>query len=285
MKTSNKLLIGLAISLLTIPLIVLIIFAKANRIDNNTYNNMLMGAESTNVDVDRFIKKYPVQTFQDVIINGSESLYLNVKIIADNKFLLKATKDLEPFLTYNVDKNGKLNISIKAQRDYLHGTIMIFSPNLKGITFNDVSVDEFSANTDSLSVEITKSTNFKFKKDAKIKNLKLTKKTAYNAKDVVITGIYLEDAQIANLHADINAGYLTVNNTPLQNVFLKVKDAKAEFRNDENANIGPIETLKINSTGANSINFERVKIKTASGNLSDETSVQIPTVNLKQLIK
>ncbi|WP_025143449.1 hypothetical protein [Pedobacter jeongneungensis] len=285
MKTSNKLLTGLAIALLIIPLTVMILIAKANRIDNKTYDKMLTGAETTDSDVDRFITKYPVQAFQHVVINGSESSFLNIKIIANDKFLFKATNDLAPYIEYKVDKDGKLNISLKEERNYQHGTLLIFSPNLKGITFNNVSVDALAVNTDSLNVEITKGVNFRFGEDMKVKNLHLVKKTIYQQQDVVIPGITIEDAKIENLHADITAGYLTVNNTPLLNADLKLKDAKAEFKNEENKNIGPIETLSLNSMGKNDVNFQHIKINKASGNLSDETSIQIPTVNLKQLIK
>jgi hypothetical protein len=285
MKTSNKLLAGLAIALLIIPLTVMILIAKVNRIDNKTYDKMLMGAETTDGAADRYIKKYPVEAFQNVVINGSESSYLNVKIIANDKFLFKPTNELASYIEYKVDKDGKLNISLKAERNYQHGTLLIFSPNLKGITFNNVSVDAFSANTDSLNVEIIRGINFKFGEGMKIKNLNLTKKTTYDPQYVIISGITIEDAKIENLRADINSGYLTVNNTPLRNVDLKVKDAKAEFKNEENKNIGPIETLSLNSMGKNDVNFQQIKINKASGNLSDETKIQIPTVNLKQLIK
>lgn len=285
MKTSNKLLTGLAITLLIVPLTVMIFIAKANRIDNKTYDKMLMGAETIGNDEDRFIKKYPVQAFQNVVINGSESSYLNVKIIASDKFLLKATNDLAPLIEYRVDQDGRLNIALKAEQNYQHGTLLIFSPTLKGITFNNVSVDRLSVNTDSLNVEITKGVNFRFGEDVKVKNLRLVKKTIYQEQDVVIPGITIEDAKIENLRVDINAAYLTVNNTPLRNVDLKLKDAKAEFKNEENRIIAPIETLLLNSTGKNDVNFQHVKINKTSGNLSDETSIQLPTVNLKQLIK
>lgn len=285
MKTSNKLLTGLAITLLIVPLTVMIFIAKANRIDNKTYDKMLMGAETIGNDEDRFIKKYPVQAFQNVVIDGSESSYLNVKIIASDKFLLKATNDLAPLIEYKVDQDGRLNIALKAEQNYQHGTLLIFSPTLKGITFNNVSVDRLSVNTDSLNVEITKGVNFRFGEDVKVKNLRLVKKTIYQEQDVVIPGITIEDAKIENLRVDINAAYLTVNNTPLRNVDLKLKDAKAEFKNEENRIIAPIETLLLNSTGKNDVNFQHVKINKTSGNLSDETSIQLPTVNLKQLIK
>lgn len=285
MKTSNKLLMGLAISLLIIPLTVMILIAKANRIDNKTYDKMLVGAETTDSDVERYIKRYPVQAFQNIVINGSESSFLNIKIIVNDKFLFKATNDLAPYLEYKVDKDGKLNISLKAERNYQHGTLLIFSPNLKGITFNNVSVDGLSANTDSLNVEIIKGINFRFGESMKIKNLNLFKKTTVDPQDVTIPEIIIEGAKIENLSADINSGYLTVNNTPLHSVDLKMKLAKAEFKNEEGKNISPIETLLLNSIGKNEVNFQHIKINKASGNLSDETSIQMPTVNLKQLIK
>ncbi|RLJ77757.1 hypothetical protein [Pedobacter alluvionis] len=285
MKTSNKLLMGLTIALLIIPLTVMILIANANRIDNKTYDKMITGAETIDSEADRFIKKFPVQAFQQVVINGSESSYLNIKIIANDKFLLKATNDLAPSIQYKVDKDGKLNISLKAERNYQHGTLLIFSPNLKGITFNNVSVDELSVNTDSLNVEITKGVNYRFGEDMKIKNLNLVRKTIYQEQNVVIPGITIEDAKIENLRVDINGAYLTVNNTPLRNVDLRLKDAKAEFKNEENRIIAPIETLLLNSTGKNDVNFQHVKINKTSGNLSDETSIQMPTVNLKQLLK
>ncbi|WP_426327107.1 hypothetical protein [Pedobacter sp. R-06] len=285
MKTSSKLLIGLALTLLIVPLTVMILIARANRIDNKTYDKMLMGAETTDGAADRYIKKYPVQAFQNVVINGSESSYLNVKIIANDKFLFKATNDIAPYIGYKVDKEGKLHISLKAERNYQHGTLLIFSPNLKGITFNNVSIEALSANTDSLNVEITRGINFRFGEGMKVKNLSLTKKTTYDPQYVVIPDITIEDAKIENLRVDINSGFLTINNTPLRNVDLKLKYAQAEIKNEENKNIGPIETLSLNSVGKNDVNFQHIKINAAKGNLSDETTIQIPTVNLKQLIK
>lgn len=285
MKTSSKLLIGLALTLLIVPLTVMILIAKANRIDNKTYNKMLMGAENINSDLDRFIKKYPVKAFHNVVISGSESSFLNVKIIASDKFLFKATSALASDIDYKIDNDGKLHISLKERSKYQYGTLLIFSPNLESIVFNNVSIDDLSANQESLNVEIVKGINFRFGEGMKIKDLHLIKQTVYEQQDVVTPNIIIEDAAIKNLKVDINTGYLTVNNTTLGNVDLNLKNAKAEFKNEENKNVAPIDTLILNSLGKNEVNFQRIKINKASGNLSDETSIQIPMINLKQIIK
>ncbi|MBT2559604.1 hypothetical protein J7E50_16910 [Pedobacter sp. ISL-68] len=285
MKTSSKLLIGLALTLLIVPLTVMILIAKANRIDNKTYNKMLMGAENINSDLDRFIKKYPVKAFHNVVISGSESSFLNVKIIASDKFLFKATTALASDIDYKIDDDGKLHISLKKRNKYQYGTLLIFSPNLESIIFNNVSIDDLSANQESLNVEIVKGINFRLGEGMKIKDLHLIKQTVYEQQDVVIPNIMIEDAAIKNLKVDINTGYLTVNNTTLGNVDLNLKNAKAEFKNEENKNVAPIDTLILNSLGKNEVNFQRIKINKASGKLSDETSIQIPMINLKQIIK
>ncbi|SDD42166.1 hypothetical protein [Pedobacter soli] len=284
MKTSNKLLIALAIILLTIPLTVMILIAKANRIDNKTYSEMLMKAESTNSDIDRFIKNYEFGKFQNVVINGSDLVYLDVKIIKSDKFLIKTTNVLADVLKHEVDKNGKLSLSFTSKGNYLHGTLLIFSPNLKGIVFNNVSINELAANTDSLNVEISKSNSFKFGKNANIKNLNLTKKADHSENNAVVTNITIEDAKIDNLKAEVNNGYLIVNNMQLKQVVLMLKDAKTEFNNEEDKNFKPIENLTLNSVGPNAINFHNVKINMAKGSISDGTNIQIPTINLKQLI-
>jgi hypothetical protein len=285
MKTSNKLLIGLALTLLIVPLTVMILIAKANRIDNKTYNKMLMEAENINSDLDRLIKKYPVKAFHNVVISGSESSFLNIKIIASDKFLFKATTALASDIDYKIDNDGKLQISLKERNKYQYGTLLIFSPNLEGIIFNNVSIDDLSANQESLNVEIVKGINFRFGEGMKIKNLNLVKQTVYEQQDVATPNIMIEDAAIKNMKVDINTAYLTVNNTSLGNVDLNLKNAKAEFKNEENKNVAPIDTLILNSLGKNEVNFQRIKINKASGKLSDETSIQIPTVNLKQIIK
>jgi len=285
MKTSNKLLIGLALTLLIVPLTVMILIAKANRIDDKTYNKMLMGAENINSDLDRFIKKYPVKAFHNVVINGSESSFLNIKIIASDKFLFKATTGIAPDIDYKIDNDGKLQISLKERSKYQYGTLLIFSPNLKSITFNNVSIDDLSANQESLNVEIVKGINFRFGEGLKIKDLNLLKQTIDKQQDVMIPNIMIEDAEIKNLKVNINTGHLTVNNTTIGNLNLNLKNANAEFQNEENKNVAPIDSLVLNSMGKNEVNFQHIKIKNAKGMLSDETTIQIPMVNLKQIIK
>ncbi|WP_316850125.1 hypothetical protein [Pedobacter agri] len=57
MKTSNKILIGMAATLLIVPLTIMILVAKTNRITTQQYNQIILGEEDLDKEGSRYVKK------------------------------------------------------------------------------------------------------------------------------------------------------------------------------------------------------------------------------------
>ncbi|RZL44641.1 MAG: hypothetical protein EOO93_27710, partial [Pedobacter sp.] len=70
MKTSNKILICTAIALLIVPLTIMVLVAKTNRISTQQYNQIILGEEDLDKEGSRYVKKYDTQPFDKISIKG-----------------------------------------------------------------------------------------------------------------------------------------------------------------------------------------------------------------------
>lgn len=284
MKTSNKLLIALALTLLILPLSILTIIAKDNRIDEKEYHALIKGEETSDLVTSKFIKKYKTTRFKNVTITGSSILNLKIKLITNRNSYFKVTKNLENNLTYKTDKEGNLNIDFKDISDYQNGTLLIFSSELEKMTFNTITITEFNAQQESLNVDVLYSRRFTFGEETIIHNLNLNalglKASTYSA----YVNLELKGSNINNLNANLNLCALKSNGTLFNNIKVEANTSLIEFNGDLLKKNDTIKTLALNISGKSTVNFNNIKIGSATGNLSDETNIQIPMVNLKQIL-
>lgn len=291
MKTSNKLLITLAIVLLTIPLGIMIVIAKMNRVDSTSYSRLLRGEKTNSAEFNKLLDNYETTSFSKLQIKGDGNIRLAVRLVQSEKFGIKTTKNLKGLVKHHVDENGQLIIQIN-DKDYIEATLLIFSPNLNYLKIDNVSIYDVMAKQDSLTIDVNEATDIKIGYNSAIKNLTLLRnldflqnKNRKSPSSFTVTNFNISNTAIDNLTANLTTCNLNLESTSLKSLNLNLFASKAEFNNESNNGIPPIQKLTLNSNGKSEVIFKDIKIDSATGDLSDETKIQIPTVNLKQILR
>ena len=285
MKTSNKILIGLAIALLTIPLTIMILVAKTSRISDRQYNQIILGEEDLDKEGSRFVKKYDTEAFDKIFIQGADFKDVKIKVFKSDKFAVKITKDLADQLISFKNVDGQIQIKLPSSEVYARGTIIVFSPALTHIKIDDVNLSQlFVRESDSLTLEVGKNATFSITEGTKIKSFSITNQNLKTISDYWIdNNIY--NADIGQLDVKLHRSTLNIYNSSINTLDLDVNTTKIKVSNDKDKSHDSLENLVLKTTGDCTVNFENTKIKHAKGEISNETSIQIPIVNLKQIFQ
>ncbi|WP_316806036.1 hypothetical protein [Pedobacter agri] len=285
MKTSNKILICLAVALLTIPLTIMVLVAKTSRISDQQYNQIILGEEDLDKEGSRFVKKYDTKAFNKIFIQGADFKDVKIKVFKSNKFAVKITKDLADQLISLENVDGQIQIKLPSSEVYARGTIIVFSPALTHIKIDDVNLSQlFVKESDSLTLELGKNASFSITEGTKIKHLSITNKNLQTLSEYwVDNNIY--SSGITQLDVKLNRSTLNIYDSAISTLDLDVNTTKVKVSNEQGKTFEPIENLVLKTTGECAVNFENIKINNAKGEISNSTSIQVPIINLKQMLQ
>ncbi|MET0573272.1 MAG: hypothetical protein ABWZ79_17745 [Pedobacter agri] len=285
MKTSNKILIGMAATLLIVPLTIMILVAKTNRITTQQYNQIILGEEDLDKEGSRYVKKYDTAPFDKISIHGTDFVSLKIKVFKSNKFAVKITKDLSEEVLSFKNVNQQIEIKLPSAKIYGGGTIIVFAPNLTQIKIDDVNLNQlFVKDGDSLTLDLGKNASFSISEGTKIKHLSITNKNLKAINEYWIdNNIY--SSGITKLDVYLNRSTLNIYNSAISTLDLDVNTTKVKVSNEQGKTHDPIENLVLKTTGECNVNFENIKINNAEGDISNSTSIQVPIANLKQMLQ
>ncbi|GGI23009.1 hypothetical protein [Pedobacter mendelii] len=280
MKTSNKLLISLAISLILIPIIVIAVNVKTNYIqaDKLTQNNKNL--EDFNIASPNFVLHKLDKSFDKINIIASKKTILKVTIVENPNTGLKISDNEENNTGAFVDKNGVLQISNKNLKDNqtVFLSLVIFSPKINQLSIKDALQLEFHATAKQLNLNL-KNLQSMFFQNTKISQLNIIGDNLKN--------FFQDDNNIDKL-------YLNLNNSQFKasKVSYKILDivltgnSKISIEGDEvNKEKYKIDSLYINTKGKSDLKLENIKVNKSSGNLSDSTTVNMSAAVLKTMFK
>ncbi|WP_406824900.1 hypothetical protein [Pedobacter sp. KACC 23697] len=281
MKTSNKLLITLAALLIIIPIIVVAVNVKINYRDLNT---------SQKDDIENYesfdqkspdTKSLETSKFSAINIPNANGAYLNIKIIKDEKNGIKIPTDIADNFGFIVDNNGTLQITMKNgdQKLPYSPIIFIYSNNVSQISVAKAGALYIDINADSLTLDAKDMNHLSFESTSKLKVLKIN---ADHVKDIVPGS-----KNINTIESSINESEFRTGEIDYNGLAINAKgESKIEISGDEESpgKYG-IDHFKINTSDRTTLSVENVKINHISGNLSDETKVQMPVKYLKQMLK
>ncbi|MFC3561030.1 hypothetical protein [Pedobacter jamesrossensis] len=281
MKTSNKLLIALAISLIIIPIVVIAINVKMNYRDKNTFFKHLKENKNFNTPLEGFETK-EIPTFSAININNGNDAHINFNIIKSNKSGIKIPVDLMQVYDFNVDDKQILQIKLKQNPKKLtySVTIYVYTNDVNLLTIEKANGFTLDISTDSLTMIAKNVDRLSFEENSNVRSLKLVTEKVKELNFFDSKGIKNIDLELSesNFHT-FRSIYQSLKISSFGNSNIEIDGDKAE--KDKYF----IEDLKINTNGKSTVTLSDIKVNKISGSLSDSTNVVMPAISLKQMLK
>jgi len=280
MKTSNKLLIALAASLIIIPIIVVAVNVKMNYKESKTFVNNWKDDKSFSTPSEGF-KSKALSPFTAVNFDNANNTYLNIKIVKDSKSGIKIQADLQDQFGFDVDDKGVLQITLKNGNNNLSysPTIFIYSDKISKLSVAKARGFYIDINTDSLTVNAKNVNHLNFESNTKLNALEIN---ADHVEDFVQSSKNIGALKINLNESEFKTGeisYKSLNITSSGN-------SKISITGDEkDAEKYLIDQLQIKTSGKTALNVEDIKVNNISGSLSDSTMVEMPAIYLKKMLK
>lgn len=279
MKTSNKLLIAFAAALIIVPILSMVYVSKAFYTGAKDWSELAKQNDSF-AAVSENMDPISLNKFSAINIANGKEVHFYIRLIKDNKFGVKINKGDKNFIKFDVDPQGQLQIELldkKGRNDYI--SLFIYTPTVKALNVTNAGGIEINAQTDSLSVILKKVKDVSFNSASAITRLSIT----------------AEEGNNINMEKEI-AKFLTLKltNTNFLSEWASYQDLNIETAGKTAITIKgdhrgekeySIQNLTLHTTDKAVVNFEDIKIQRATGTLSDQTMVQMPAVNLKQMLK
>jgi hypothetical protein len=287
MKTSNKLLITFALALILIPLIGMVYDAKVNHTDGKGYavEESNRAKEDANFDTPSkdMETKVIATPFQSVNIEDAKKVGIYIHYVKAAQYGVKVSQKLKDSIDFKVDANGQLQISFKDKtedKNSYYISILVYAPTLKQVNINNTKALFVNAQTDSLNLNVNNSGTISFDKDAVIGKLNV------NAENVDNVNAW-ESNRITSLYLNLKNSDFTSTRSSFENLSINSSvKSEIEIAGDNGGKIQSlIKNLVLNTLDVADVKLENVKVANCSGNLSDQTQVQMPAINLNQMYK
>ncbi len=279
MKTSNKLLIALAVSLIVIPIVVIAINIKVNYRDKKTFFKQLEENNDFNFPLSGFLKKELIAFSAINFVDGND-VHINVEVIKSKKSGIKVPSELANTYDFSVDNKQTLQIKLKKPTKKMkHSiTLYIYTSDINMLSISNAAGFTLKISTDSLNMEATHINRLSFDEKTNIKSLKLVSGAVENLNISDTKGIEHIDLVLkgSNFYTS-NSAYesLKIHSSGKSNI-----DIYGDKIDKEKFKIG---LLYIETKGSSSLNLENVKVGKSSGSLSDSTKVSMPVKVLRTM--
>jgi hypothetical protein len=281
MKTSNKLLIALALLLIIVPILVIAISVKFNYLPED---KIIKNSES----LDKFDAATPYfklrkldKTFEKVNVIASKSTILKITLVENPKSGMKISENESENLVAVVDANGVLQISSKAlgdkKMDFL--SLVIFAPVIKQLSVTKALQLEINAKTKQLDLNANNLQSMLFHPNTKIGRLNVSGNHVLNFSQ---SNNYVDDL---NLNLDNSEFRASGTSYKVLTIAIKGNSHIAIEGDKSNRNKYKIDSLSITTQGKSSVVLTDMLVNKARGNFSDSTAINASAKNLKLLMK
>lgn len=275
MKKSNKLLIVFAIASFLIPVIVVAIGVKLNYKDAKEWASEAKNDDHFITPSNNMISK-KLPAFSSINVNDGNEVFFIVRLIKDENTGVKITQSFEKLVDFNVDTNGKLQVSVKQksqQSNYL--SIFLYAPTFKNLELNNIDGFKLKTILDSLNLSVKKSGAVTFDSKTVISKLNFVASDVSTV-DIFENGINSLSLNLKNTVFNSNSSFQNLNISSSGKSFITIQSYEE---------LESIDQFTINTIDSASVFIENVNINRLSGSLSDQTTVQMPVLYLKQILK
>jgi len=280
MKTSNKLLIAFAATLIILPVLVMGVFSKVYYTDAKNWVDLKKQTDSFDA-ISENMEAIPLNKFNAINIPDGKETSFYIRLIKDHKSGVKIEKGDKDAVQLSVDAQGQLQIVLedkKDRRSYIN--IYVYAPNTNTINIINSGNVEVNSKTDSLAISLKKTKYLSFGSTSAFNKLSIT----------------ADDGSNINIDKDIAKSLnLKLYNTSFTSSWASYQDlniitaGKSEISIqgdiEQRKKVFQIQNLNLHTTDSATVNFDGIKIQKATGSLSDQTTIQMPIINLKQILK
>ena len=279
MKTSNKLLIAFAATLIVLPVLVMAVVSKMYYTDAKNWVDL----EKQNETFDgksEHMEAIALNQFNAINIADGKEVDFYIHLVKDKKFGVKVAKTEKDFVKFSVDKDGQLQINLtKKTEEYRYIELFVYAPETKNLSANNVSDIELSAKGDSLSVNLMKFVNLKFNETFIFQKLSISAEGGYIniEENATVKSLRLNLKSARFKSSRISYEELDINSTGNSGV-----DIYGDNGTEKKYNI---KNLTLRTADSADVTFKAIGIEKAKGSLSDQTTVQLPVNTLKQILK
>lgn len=274
MKKSNKLIIAFIALLYVVPISAMVFDLK------NYEKGSFIQQESADIKFNDKLEGFEEEKFNQpikaILIEGNKNLYVTVNFHKDEQSGIKFNTSIKDQIKTSIDADGNLKISETSTSDknnYL--TLHVFGNALDLINFKNGDGLNLIGNYDSIVVNIDQIRKLEASTTSTFGSLSI------NAQNVSTVSIYskTKDANIG-----LNTGKIYWYSDAPENLKLNLENTEVEFLH-ENKDKKESNSLHLVTKGQNLIDFNKNKFKAVSGDVSDSTTLLMPVVYLKNLIK
>lgn len=282
MKTSNKLLIAFAAALILLPILGMVYVSRVN------YKVGTIAEISTPKPEDfstptRDMTATVTASFISVNIADAQGNRIGIRFLKDEKSGVKIPTQYKDLISAKVDANGQLQLTVKKELPYDHDYISIFvyAPALKAVNVNHAQATYLSAVADSINFNVTKTSSAGIGDGSKIGHL-----------NFIATGV----AKVELFKDEVSSLRLTLDNSNFRTEAISYTDlaiATSGICNvevvgnydDDGKDQFHIQNLNLNTLGKTDLKIINLKVNQCTGSLSDDTNVQMPAANIKQMFR
>lgn len=284
MKTTNKILIGLAVALFVFPVGGMVIWAKSNRIDQKVYNQEVESEKNDFNTKDKYMVATKVNAFDKVSISSNENAYVSLFLIKSDVYGFKVSKGLEDKFTHQIDDHGRLFIKTKHDEKFFQGSVYIFAPTFDDIELATIQLHEIGSNLDSLRLTLKNVNSLKM--FGENKNLK----SLYMVLDSSDAGFLTksDSEQVQNLDKltlKMKNSSFSLGKQVYNKVIASLDNSSLIYMTENNSKQLYIKDLSVTTLGSSTLgSFNKDQIGNLSGRISDSTTVMMPLYMYKDIV-
>lgn len=276
MKTSNKLLIAFASSLILIPLLGMIYISRfeykavkpgEKAMENNHFKSASPDLASIAI----------AQPFSAVQIHDAKGYRLGVRLVEDKDFGIKVEGFLKDEISTTVDANGTLNIVFKegtTSRTYT--TIIIYAPKINKLNVSKTRYLSLNAKLDSLAIQVGKGTSIYLDADVEVNQLAV----ATDSSEITLNGTQVKQLALTISSTRVESRACSFATMSITSTGKSDVEISGNYEKKKSYQIGH---LILNTNNENEIEIADVSITNCSGRVSDQTKLTMPAKNLRQL--
>lgn len=278
MKTSNKLLIAFAAALIVLPILGMVYASQVWYTDSKKWADEAKKDDSFGETSSSMARK-ELSAFQSVNIASGNGMYFGIRLIKDTKFGVKIPNQFKDQIKFTVDAQGVLQVELTAKESHNNNylTLLIYAPETKAISIAEAGGMNLNAKTDSLAISLKKSGELVFDSETSINKLSVVTEdvNALNIEKQVAKSLYL-DLKHTNFTSEW-ASYQDLSIAAADNSNITIKGDEREGKKYS------IQNLVLTTGDVARVEIEGITVGNCKGSLSDQTVVNMPAVNLKQL--
>lgn len=279
MKTTNKLLIGLAIALFVFPVGGMVIWTKSNRLDEKAYHQIINSETKEFETADKYLVRNKLNSFHKVSISSTQNASISLYLVKSKDFGYKITKGFEDRFTSEVNSDGLLILKAKENTKFFNASVYIFAPSFDDLELSTIQIATLETDSDSLHMTMNNVQTLQgFADSKKMKMLNLT----LNSSDISFPD---EFPHLENFSLQLNNSSLALGTQTYERINVTL-DNSSLLPTSENTNKKLfIKDLNISATGKSTLGFfTQEQIGKLSGYISDSTTVLMPIYVYKNLL-